>query len=676
MISIAFITCSVFVNHYKSNITDVALFSSKGHISKINKFPYHSKVVGDNGLYTYSIKLYQSFIPVKSFQLIPDDCLQKIEVNGEIVTLKDNNEFLCDNRNGTYIDVAKFLNKGLNEVKISCFNNKGKYGLDLIDHTFYEAYPIFFSMILLMLTLNFRSLFKVVKYEFPKVGKRFRYVFWILMLFVSMVTSLRLLEGIIQDREVYVNLLLAIVSLSLLLPISISIYYDFLHGKVLMIVFLLMAGIYIFSVKAIHHSMFSYDYKGHVEYVLYLIQKGEVPLDNGGWSFYHPSLYYRCVTLFCQFAGVREEDGAMYFFKSLQIFSFLIYILYGYVSLKTLNLISTLYYTGKDRDNYFKLAYVLIASLMLTWPSNTIYSVRIGNDIMFYFLYSCSFYFMVKWYETMESSSFISSIIFMILCIWSKSNGYILFAIMLLLIIIKLIATERPHICWKSKHHQLAFYLFCGIFCLFFTFHKKVEAYIEQKGDKNIIVSNAGGLSPRLAVTNDIDNYLFPSVSKFIKTPFTNAFNDAMGRTNFWHFLFKTSLFGEFSYESKEMVTLAEFLSFIFLLIILLPFGAFMGFKINKGMEICVISGTLLIFSLICFRLLYPFACSNDFRYIYPALLPFAYLILSGLYALRRHKTIYYGGLLLIAFFVMAAISFQIMIPIKFSGIINPDFLH
>jgi len=104
-----------------------------------------------------------------------------------------------------------------------------------------------------------------------------------------------------------------------------------------------------------------------------------------------------------------------------------------------------------------------------------------------------------------------------------------------------------------------------------------------------------------------------------------SPWDDAVGRTNFWNYLLRTSLTGEFSFAGSKVTTVIAYL-WGSLLLALFALALARGWPKSMRAAYRQSPWVLLAFfwvaSLMVLRIKLPFACSNDFRYIWPVLVP------------------------------------------------------
>ncbi|SHF48548.1 hypothetical protein [Pedobacter caeni] len=647
----------------KATFSNATVIGPRGIVEHIG-IPYSSNQDGDIGMYTYSVTLKNSILFSGTLHVTPDDCITSIRINGQLQPeLLKETQHICDCINGLYIDLKPYLSKGNNQIIMEIRNTHGFYGLKMIDKTFYEKYTIGLCLIFILLFVNLKQLFLYLRDQFYVVFQQNPSLSWLLS-GQLLVFVLLILAGMRHDLAApwYKWSIIALLISCVWVPLNLSIYKKFLYGKAASLLFLFSISISVAYLIVLPHDVFSYDYEGHLSYIRYIMERGHVPVSSGGWSFYHPSLYYLSITLLLKITNAGGYFTPEELPKIIQACSLLFFMVYIYFSLKTIDKIfrSLPALADKKKDRIFKTAYLLTIAIFLYWPSNAIVSVRVGNDILFDLFYAMSFYFIVCWWFSKKTGAFAAALIFAALDVWSKTNGLMLFGLIGCLLVIRYFLDKE-----KTRDRTRYFSKLCllGIFSLFVGYYAFQEKFERLKADPDmpIIVGNANGLGPGFLVENKPANFFFLNPVKFINIPFTSSLDPTKGRENFWFYLTKSSLFGEFSPEGEHTVWFAKILSFFFLLFWTIGSMSFyFAFKQKEPYTPVLANICLLIIAMIVFRIYYPYSCSNDFRYIYPAVLPFAILTGSILLFLTNSRWLRYLTMGIMLCFLIAAVSFQL----------------
>jgi hypothetical protein len=180
-------------------------------------------------------------------------------------------------------------------------------------------------------------------------------------------------------------------------------------------------------------------------------------------------------------------------------------------------------------------------------------------------------------------------------------------------------------------------------------------------GDSDL-VGNSSGLNGRLKVGNEAFNYLYFDLQSFMAHPFTSAWNDEMGRQYFWNYSFKSALSGEFDLvQNASGRSAATFASASFLGLLVYAARGFWKTKLQSMHWILILQGFAFIAALMFLRIKHPYACSNDFRYIAPAILSFIPFVALGVTLREVSVKWKVFGYALILTFVLSTIVLYIL---------------
>jgi len=108
----------------RTEISDIKL--TRDSQTNSIKLPY--SVDMEKGEFFISFNISVKNKNTAKFNIIPDDCIQKILINGEQFPL-DGIQGLCDWSKGAYFDFSKYVEEGLNNFEIHILNHGGPGGL-------------------------------------------------------------------------------------------------------------------------------------------------------------------------------------------------------------------------------------------------------------------------------------------------------------------------------------------------------------------------------------------------------------------------------------------------------------------------------------------------------------------------------------------------------------------
>jgi len=640
---------NVVVLSNKSQISNCVVTRPDG-LKKTIEIPFESTSDGVNDVYVYDLTLTNPLFFSGKLHIIPDDCLLSFTVNGVNIPCSEFSEGQCDCLNGFYLDLSNYLQKGDNRLHLEIENTHGFYGVNILDVTFYEKYSIILALFFALAFIDLKQVFLCGLNYFKQNRVLTKLLLCLSGLLILTVLMVNFIDELPYSEWVVSGFMLMLV----LIPVLYSIFKHFSYGKETSFLFLTAVLIWILYAVKLHYSFFSYDTEGHLAYVQYLFRTGQAPISSGGWSFYHPSLYYRFISVFWKMVNFGGGFGEAALMKLAQMFSLVLFILYGYFSLKTVDLFFRCL-RGPINIKFVSIAYFSSVALFLFWPSNAVFSVRFGNDILFNFFYALSFYFISSWWFSRSLLHFVLALIFVSLGVWSKTNAFILMGVIGVLLIGRyLLEKEKKRFEYFNKLFILVGF---SMVTLYFSFHEKLG---KSNQDTRFVVGNANGLGDGFDVGVGLYNYLVLNPVDFVQIPFTSSLEEGKGREFFWFYLLKSSMFGEFSYSAPASILLAKVLSFIqLLLLLLILFGFFFALK-RKFMMPIIVDISVLLVSMMIFRYFYPYSCSNDFRYIFPAVLPMAILGGSSLLFLTRYRLFYNVAFLVVVGFVIFSVVFQV----------------
>jgi len=367
-------------------------------------------------------------------------------------------------------------------------------------------------------------------------------------------------------------------------------------------------------------SMRSHDLGGggHLEYIIYVANHHALPNPMEGWTFYHPPVYYVLGAVIWTWAKSLSLPAP----ECIQALSLALWLVFLAASAGALRL------TLRNR-----LSALFFATAIVTfWPSGIIHGLRIGNDAALYATVGVATWFMVRWWQARRRRhlwGFAAATALALLC---KSNAMVLLGAGGLLLAFGFISTliHRKRQKWRNALIDLT--IFSGVTGLGFALSFAVRLYYFMHGDiKNWFISNVDSLGGNLRVPVDAKSFLPLDIPTFLTQPWLETGNDATGRWNFWNYLMRSSLSGEFSFPSAWHRTLAILWGIVLLALCLLALHRLANvlarqrsFALYYRQLPWLLLTLLWIASLAALRVKAPFACSNDFRYVLPVIVPAA----------------------------------------------------
>lgn len=370
------------------------------------------------------------------------------------------------------------------------------------------------------------------------------------------------------------------------------------------IIFLAVVVRAIFFIN-VPYTNFAYDIDGHVAYVQHVVENHSVPGTDDCWTCYHPPVYYVSAVpsyLLGEWLGLSGTTG-------LQAYSLLLSILTVFLGVLFLRS----FLSGKSLG--------IASALWSFWPVMILVSPRIGNDQLFYMLHMLCMWGGVKYLKEGHGKYLLIAVIATALAMWTKATAVVTLGTLFVFVILGY---------WVNLRRRR---LTCSEWASAGLLLSLIVAVVLQRllGD-SALVGNSSGLAGRLKVGNEAFNYIFFDLKSFVTHPFTSAWNDGFGREYFWNYAFKTSLFGEFEMVRNVVGrNLATVVSCTFLGLIVYAARCFWKTKLRMIHWFLLLQGAAFIAALMFLRMKHPYSCSNDFRYILPAIICFIPFVAQGI---------------------------------------------
>jgi hypothetical protein len=294
---------------------------------------------------------------------------------------------------------------------------------------------------------------------------------------------------------------------------------------------------------------------------------------------------------------------------------------------------------------------ILASSLWLFWPLMIMVTPRIGNDTLFYLMHVLCMWAGINYVKNGCGKYLIASVAASALALWTKSTGLVSVGMVFLFAVSGFLANKQLH--KPSKTEIVSWVMFVVL----------VIAFVIQRLQGGELVGNASALNSSMRVPNFAFNYLYFDLRNFLEYPFTSGWDSAMGRDFFWNYALKSSMFGEWSMLPTTNGRFWATMMSVFLLgLIVYAIRGFWKTRLNLVHWLLLLQGIAFIASLMALRIKYPFACSNDFRYILPILLSFAPFVAMGVTLKESSTSWKVCGYITVAAFVVSSAVLYIMV--------------
>jgi len=381
----------------------------------------------------------------------------------------------------------------------------------------------------------------------------------------------------------------------------------------------------------------AYDHYAHLEYVRIISEEKRLPKNNECFQCYQPASYY---VAFAVIKNIADRYNPSLSDRILQQGSLL--LSFACVALGVA-LILNLF--GNRKEAY------LAALVSVLWPGFVIAAPRIGNDNLFYFGALFCMLFAQRYWRTHRNLDMLLASIGASIALIAKNNGYIILAAWIIIWIFNSVRFLKI-----GSLRMVLISAFIILLSLGLSSHRMIVDVYEGKHTK--LVPNIGGLPDGLKVKGTLGSYLYFDLKEHLIEPYVDPFNDIGGRQYFWNYAIKTSLFGDFKlWTSNIGNALATALNALALLIFLLALWSIIHIKFKDFPP--MIFTAFLFAALISYRVIYPYSCNNDFRFIFPVLFPLVYFSVCGTQILQHSRL---RKLSYTAMFAFAALSFAFIV--------------
>ena len=506
------------------------------------------------------------------FNVITDDCLQELSINGKNVSL-DGIRGLCDYVKGAHFDFSEYLQEGLNHFELRIKNNGGPGGL------------------------------RIERWEYNGFK------------------SLSLMH--------YVFALLFLLSAALVLR---KLKFKFIA------IFVILLGITIrlivYTYTAPMNSPF--DIPDHIRYVTIVAEEKRLPNRKECFECFQPPLYYVASAAVKNIVDSYDHNLTNRILQQVQLLLSFASVVFGIALIISL--------LGNSRVAY------LAALTAALWPGFVISAPRIGNEIPFYFgALFCMFFVQRYWYSNKNSDMLLASIGASI-ALAAKSTGFVILGAWIAVYILKAACTLKA----GSLRVLFASVLIIALFAGFSNYRSIVDVFESKKAE---LAAPFNSINGGLKVKNTLGSYLYFDLRDYLLLPYTSGWQDEGGRQYFWNYLLKSSLYlyNDIKlWNSPVGNVLATMLCLFALLVFVL---ALWGMIHVKFKELPAFLFVIFLFAaLIGFRAMYPYACHNEMRFIFPVLFPLAYFSVRGVQILENSRLRKLSYLSLFSFAVLSFI--------------------
>ncbi len=391
--------------------------------------------------------------------------------------------------------------------------------------------------------------------------------------------------------------------------------YQRSHSKYLLILTLIAIPYYLYWVPYYGNYGQSNDLYGHIGYIRHMSKEWAHPYAYTGRERWHPPTYYLLAGLVYRFGAWIGIDPL----TGVRLLSLCLFSLFSAYAVSTLRLLS--------RTTPL-VSFYLAVLLLLFFPTSVLMATRISNDIALYAAWSAAFFYLVRWYQRLSSQDLRNVLIAIAVAVSIKSNAFILVGMLAVVVAAALFVRPLPVRALFTTPVAI------GVGSL-------VIGSVVNSGRLlfgGTPVDQADGLHFGES-GNDIPSlfhYVSFDVFELVKHPFRTGGLEP----GFWPYVVRTMTFGEYQWRFPGYASVLVVAVFTLLVVTVLVTAVRMVMDRSTFIrDIPLLVGLFTpILGLGVFFYVKRWSVCQDFRFIYPVIIPLCALYMSALATLWSKK--------------------------------------
>lgn len=385
------------------------------------------------------------------------------------------------------------------------------------------------------------------------------------------------------------------------------------HGS-LWLLFLAGVILRIWYAAVVPYTQRGHDTDAHIQYIRYVWEHWSIPPALEGWEYYQAPLYYFIAALRMKASGLLTGRSFDALLMGPQQLSVLLSIL---TLVAAVWIAFQLFPTIGER-----IERLLFCGIIATLPAIVFFSSRITNDALVQPLSFLALGLLIRWWRTGKDRDWYFLFIVLGLGLLTKNNVVALVPAALGCLL------ARRGVRWKKKQSLTALGLLVLLSMDGWLLWRRF--FVETDRALTMVV-NTRGVNEALRVANDVGNYLFFHPLAALRAPFLNPWVDASGRQFYWDYLFRSSFFGEFSFEKLHVLSAAMvFLGLGMIVLMLWGIATVLRRHAYRALPL-LLAALFFLASHLTLRAFLPYAPLQDFRYVTLLAVPGAYFAVRGI---------------------------------------------
>jgi hypothetical protein len=378
----------------------------------------------------------------------------------------------------------------------------------------------------------------------------------------------------------------------------------------------------------------TYDVLGHLQHIEFIAYHHSLPSEDFCHECYQPGLYY---LLAAPIYSLARSTGVFDPMTGLQYLSLAWFWIFLIMSARIM-----LLWLPRQRE------VLLAVALLAFWPGGFLHSARVSNDIPLYAFFATCLYFVLSWWKTGKRSHLVVASLLAACGLLIKATMLVPAGAIGILILYRIYWEREKKSPWRP--YLLPVLLLVAGIGVYLAQNLWKAGASEWNWRSLYVGKEWQTFAPWMYVGNSWRHYLFLNLTTYFKSPFVDSVIPGTGREYFWNYVLKSSMFGDYHWFQKPVERVLALVMSPLLLGLVVLFGIGVARNLRDAPRrslplLVVIFLSFLVLFLHRFSM--PYSANNDFRFIYPVVIPMTLLLAEGAgdFAIGRALSILFCGL-------------------------------
>ncbi len=355
----------------------------------------------------------------------------------------------------------------------------------------------------------------------------------------------------------------------------------------------------------------SHDLSGHIGYIQHIAQDWTHPYAYMGRERWHPPTYYFLAAVVYRLGQSIGIDPL----TAVRLLSMAMFGIFCLFAVATLRVVST-----SPRSAPFFTSVMLL----LFFPTSVLMASRINNDIALYAAWSASFFYLTRWYQRFSVADLRNTCIATGVAVAIKSNSIIVLGIVSAVVISALILRQI------SLRYFYSRTLMVGVGFLVLAGFVNLGRLLFGNGSAGDVALHFGqsGRDP-----STIFHYLSFDLRGLVSFPFQSNLIEP----GFWPYVARAMTFGEYRWRYPALASVLIFAVVVVLVsTVVITATRILAVRETWRRELPLLVSALFPFiALAAFYHLKGMKVCQDFRFIFPVIIPLCALYMRSLESVR-----------------------------------------